>query len=354
MTLHETFAASFDGGALRDRSTAEALALESLRAACPTFLQSGRVQGFGSNSVRFDNKILDSKRAKYGSSNGATIGLTETLPVPVEAMAASAPSNVLPDFAARFEAQPGRTFAITLSRDAPDGPEGEKRYFVQPNGGGEREGEVSMMPAPRGAGPLARMHETTDHGLMSPREQREVAVFHKCHERALKALRKGTSEACRRTLVMQRLYPVGVLGVESPSCSDTVVYAQQRERIQARASAQSQHAAARLRNLAKCRDSQVERPFLHHDIHDTAEARLFPRKGRPDVEAAGRCAKHYVVRPQSSVSSAFRSNQEVKLAAPRTARVENLVHLDAGGRTYDIISGARRPFQPTRQVGGEA
>ena len=92
MTLHETFAASFDGGALRDRSTAEALALESLRAACPTFLQSGRVQGFGSNSIRFDNKILDSKRAKYGSSNGATIGLTETLPVPVEAMAASAPS----------------------------------------------------------------------------------------------------------------------------------------------------------------------------------------------------------------------------------------------------------------------
>jgi hypothetical protein len=177
------------------------------------------------------------------------------------------------------------------------------------------------------------MHEITD-GLMTPAERREALVFNKCRERAELALRKAASEACRQTLTMKRNHPNGVLGVESAACPDTVVYARERAAMLTQMAKAAEHATGRHDHLARRRESQLPAPMLEHDCNDTTQARLFPRLGK--VAANG-----------------FRPNPEMPQAYRMSARAERQNNIDAGGRSYNIISGIQRPALPTRTPAGE-
>jgi len=339
-TIHQSFSASFDRAG--DRSAALSQLFDSTRSISAAY-------GFGTRSIRLDNTVRDSAFGKFGMTNGATVLLADPAPHPVGVMAHAAPSRVLPEYASTFHIPTGRSFATTRSRDAPDGPNGEKRYYVQAKDVGRgMSPEMFLMSAPRGAAShTATMHEKTG-GLMTPAERREALVFEKCRDRAQRALRKATSDACRLTLTMKRNHPRGVLGVESADCADSLVYGRERAEMVQRAASAAEHSAGRRDNLARRRDSQLAAPLLEHDPHDTTQARLFPRLGKVDSEAARRCEHHHVLRPATTGAASFRSNQETPLAPQRAARTENLNNLDAGGRHYDIISGLARPTPPTR------
>jgi len=107
------------------------------------------------------------------------IHLSSHEPVAVTDMAATAPSRQLPEFAANFRPDPGRSFAKTISRDAPPGDDGASRYWVQPKDlGGLFPGQEAppapfMMKAPRGSGPAKQMHEPPTQ-LLTPAERREA------------------------------------------------------------------------------------------------------------------------------------------------------------------------------------
>jgi hypothetical protein len=334
-TLHESFAASFDGRSVTSRSFAATRAFHSAGQP-PT-----GAYGFGTLSIRFKDHVQDSTFGKFGTSNAATIPLTSTAPVPLDAVAFNAPSRVLPAYAAAFEVPLGQSFGTTVLREAPAGPNGEKQYYVLPKEGRGGEAKMSVMAAPRGAGSRSSMHEIMD-GLMTPAERREALVFNKCRERAEHALRKAASEACRQTLTMKRNHPNGVLGVESAACPETIVYARERAAMLSREAKAAVHAAGRHDHLARRRDSQLPAPMLQHDSNDTTQARLFPRLGKVDVAASRRCERDFVLWPGDAGSNGCRS-----------WKAEHQNNMDAGGRSYNIISGIQRPVLPTRTPAGE-
>lgn len=350
-TLHESFASSFDRRTF-DRSAAMADAFAAAQSFSNGEPPTG-TYGFGTCSIRFKNQVRDSAFGNFGVSNATTIPLTKTAPIPIESMAGAAPSKTLPEYASTFEIPLGQSYAKTPSRDAPYGPNGEKLYYVMAKDKGNGEpGEIFTMQAPRGAGPRTTMHDITD-GLMTPAERREALIFNKCRDRAEKMLRKQASDACRMTLTMKRNHPHGVLGLESADCPDTVVYARERAALLAQEKAATEQAMRRHDNLSRRRDSQLPAPMLEHNPYDTTQARLFPRVGKVDIEAARPCERHYVVRPVTMDTAAYRSNLEKPLAPQRTMRTEHLNDMDAGGRAYDIITGIQRPVPPTRSLGGE-
>lgn len=349
-TLHESFAASFDAQGF-DRSSALSRSFEATRSYSAGAPLTG-AYGFGSLSIRFKNQVKDSAFGKFGTSNAATIPLTDAAPFPLDAVALNAPSRALPAYAAAFELPLGQSFATTVSREAPAGPNGEKQYYVLPKEGRGGEAKMFAMAAPRGAGSRSSMHEIAD-GLMTPAERREALVFNKCRERAERALRQAASEACRQTLIMKRNHPHGVLGVESAACPDTVIYARERAAMLSQAAKAAEHAAGRHDHLARRRDSQLPAPMLEHDCSDTTQERLFPRLGKADVEASRRCERHFVMRPVTEWANGFRSNMEMPLADRRPGRTEHQNNIDAGGRSYNIITGIQRPMLPTRTQAGE-
>lgn len=356
VTLHESFSHSFDGRGF-DRSAVLTAAYGESTKSSYSAVRPSTVYGFGTASTRFARDRVHGSNIKFGETNAATITLEENPPIGFspEMMAHSAPSRQLPDFAVSFRIPAGKAYATTVSRDAPNGPNGEKRYFVlakdrDSQKAGVEPPAVFLMAAPRGAGAREHMHEPTD-GLMTPAERREALVFQKCNERANHALRKASSDACRLTLVMQRNHPNGMLGVESAACTDTLVYAVERAAMLHREAKHAEHAAARHANIAARRESQPRVPeIIEHNPHDTTFVRLFPRLGRVDIDAARPCTQHYVTRPLAVDHVGFRSNQEAPLAPQRAARVERLNNLDAGSRTYDIITGVQRTTLPTSTV----
>ena len=190
-------------------------------------MTTGSVYGFGSAALRFQDDVYGSV-LPYGKVNHCIIELEATQPVPVTSLASSAPSQMLPDFAANFAPELGRNFATTVNRDAPPGPDGRERFYVQPkdqdgifpNGA---EPGIFAMHAPRGTGRPGQMHEVPAH-VLTPAERREALVFDKCHERARLELRKAANQACALTRNMQDRYPNGVLGVEGPACADSLIY----------------------------------------------------------------------------------------------------------------------------------
>jgi hypothetical protein len=124
---------------------------------------TGSVYGFGSASLRFQNEVYGC-HLPYGKVNKAVIELAESAPVDQAELAPMAPSSLMPEFASKFKPELGRTFATTVSRDAPPGADGKPQYWVQPKdtGGlfpGTNEPEIFAMHPPRGAGPPAHMHE---------------------------------------------------------------------------------------------------------------------------------------------------------------------------------------------------
>ena len=229
---------------------------------------TGTAHGFGSASMRFQNEVYGCHLA-YGKVAKAVIELDDAAPVEVGELGPGAPSRMLPEFAARFQPEPGRTFASTVPRDAPPAADGSQRFWVQPKdtGGlfpGVDEPDIFTMSAPRGAGPPSQMHAAPTQ-LLTPAERREALVFDKCHERARLALRKAASDACQLTRQMHTRYPHGVIGVEGPGCASSLIYESSRQRAQEAHEKRASHAARRFDNIATKRESQIDYRLISHE-----------------------------------------------------------------------------------------
>lgn len=207
--------------------------------------------------------------------------------------------------------------------------------------------EITAIPLPPGASVPQQLHEKAG-GLVTPAERREALVFQKCHERAAKALRKASHDACRLTLQMQRQHPHGVLGVEGYS-ADSVIYERAYGARTAKETSRATHAEARLGYLEERRKTPLPYAMLaHHSTH--LDSPIFQRKGRVRGCTAGHMSsRHYELRPSAATTAntAFRSNQEVNLAERPAGRTQNLLDVLSGGRRHDIISGHRMPLEPT-------
>jgi len=371
LTLQEEFTRTFDvfpfeqprhpgsaaGASTFGRSTGTGFS-RTAAAAPRTGSVTGSAYGFGSASLRFQNEVYGCQ-LPYGKVNKAVIELADAEPVDVYSMTPTAPSNQLPEFAANFKPELGRTFAKTVDRNAPPGPNGEAQYWVQPKdlgglfpGGGPPPAPFPL-EAPRGAGAPARMHEAPKE-LLTPAERREALVFEKCHNRARLALRKATTEACQLTTAMQQRHPHGVIGVEGPGCADSLIYAEKREKRHAEHERKLHSYEQRYDNIAKRRDTQLDYRLMTHDHANKTEDKLFQQKlgsslglrGEPSMADP---AASYEFRPQEKgiAEFGFRSNQEQSLRPSRPERHDNLVNIGTRGRTFDIISGATLPTQPT-------
>jgi hypothetical protein len=288
------------------------------------------------------------------------IELSANEPVAVTEMAAAAPSRQLPEFAANFRPEPGRSFAKTISRDAPPGEDGAPRYWVQPKDlGGLFPGQEAppapfIMEAPRGCGPAKQMHEPPTQ-LLTPAERREALVFDKCHQRARGTLRAAASEACQLTLQMRNRFPHGVMGVEGPGCADSRIYADTRDARAAHHAKKESASLGRRDNIASKRDSQLDYRLATYDPTNSAKETLFQHKQGSSLGLRGEAtgpvlASSYGMRPvgHNVQSVAFRSNQEKALSDnPRAGRTANLHSRSTGGKPYDIISGVALPIRPT-------
>ena len=319
---------------------------------------TGSVYGFGSASLRFQNEVYGC-HLTYGKVNKAVIELADAEPVDINKCCASAPSNMLPEFAAKFKPELGRTFSTTVSRDAPPDTAGKPKYYVMPKDmagifPGADEPDIFSMSAPRGAGPAQQMHVPPTQ-LLTPAERREALVFDKCHQRARLALRKGANEACQLTRTMQQRYPNGVLGIEGPGCPDSVIYEQDRQTREQEKTGWLARRDIRFENISSRRDSQLGYRLLTHDHANTTVEGLFPRKAKSALGLHGAPtnaadpAGNFEMRPHGArvLENGFRSNQEKPMKEASADRAQTLHNVNTRGKGYDIISGVALPVQPT-------
>jgi len=237
-----------------------------------------------------------------------------------------------------------RAYGYTASRSAAPAPDGTQQHWLQPKDVqppthiGDKVKMIAM-PPPRGV--------LDSNALLSPAERREALVYEKCQQRARKELRAASHEACRLTLLMQRRHPNGVLGVESAACPESLVYAQQRQERTSAHEVKSRHSEGRETRLKECRETNLSYPMLSHDSHGTYQNKLFQHKARAELEPHG-TTQHYVLTPSSPLRTAFRSNQELPATAPSQKRTQQLIDSLSGGRNYDIISGKKVDFAPSK------
>jgi len=362
LTAHEAFTRTFDvfpfeqpAFAGTGGSTTQQLGASFPRRSGST---TGSVYGFGSASLRFQNEVYGSHLA-YGKVNKAVIELSDNEPVAVTQLAQVAPSRELPDYAANFKPESGKTYATTISRDAPPGTDGQPRFWVQPKDtvglfpDGNDVPAPFVMNAPRGAGAARDIHMAPSQ-LLTPAERREALVFDKCQQRARKTLLKATQEACNLTYTMQQRFPHGVMGLEGPNCPESLIYRNQRLAIEAKAAKHDKIAFERHENIASKRDTQLDYQLLTHDHRTTAEDKMFTKKApsalgiRGDPTISDPTAS-YGMRPQATTFKefGFRSNQEHPLREPQPERTQRLHNVNTRGKPYDIISGVALPVRPT-------
>ena len=111
-TLHEEFTQTFDVFPVHAPATQSTLRPATTQTGTFAAGVNGFEYGFGSATRRFQNEVYP-QHLMYGMANKAVIELDRTEPVPVTQMSDSAPSALLPEFAARFEPEaadgaPGR------------------------------------------------------------------------------------------------------------------------------------------------------------------------------------------------------------------------------------------------------
>ena len=314
--------------------------------------------GFGSASLRFQNEVYGC-HLPFGRANKAVIELADSAPVDKQELGVYAPSRMLPEFAASFKPAPGRTFAHTVSRDAPPAPNGEPQYWVQPKDlgglfpGGEAPPVPFAMQAPRGAGAGKTLHQPPTE-LLTPAERREALVFDKAHMRARHSLRKAAHEACGMTYTMQQRYPNGVLGLEGPGCADSQIYAEARQKREAVAAKHAGQAQVRFDTISASRDTKLDYRLCTHDHANISRDVLFQAKRGSSLGIRGEAtaadpAASYTLRPLGGTVAevGFRSNQEKPLRDPRVMRTDNLRNVNTRGRGYDVISGAQLATKPS-------
>ena len=309
--------------------------------------------GFGSASLRFRNKIHPT-HIIYGTTNGAIVQLERTHPVIVPQMPESAPSRSLPLYASRFELLPGRSFGITGCRDEVVAGSTDTRQFMVQAKHIESPMERTEAPnmfaiaAPRGAGAPNALHEQPAQ-LLTPAEQRGAIVFHKCHERARRNLRKEAHDACRLALLMRRNYPNGCMGVESAGTPDSHVYASQRERMAADDAAATRHRRGRCERLRTKAATRLPYPILSHDSQNEVVAKIAPRKSRALGRDSGHLSEHhYLMRPAVFEGSILPDrNRQQRPFCSADAQCKSAqafpTLVEAPRRGYNIISGVSEP-----------
>ena len=358
-TLHEEFTQTFDifpVPAPTTQQTRPATQASTFAAGV-----NGFEYGFGSATRRFQNEVYGCD-LPYGLANRAVLELGRTEPVKVTQMSESAPSALLPEFAARFEPEPGRSFSYGPSRLHPPADDGTPLYWVQ-----AKDNQAPMahndppdlfaVPAPLGAGPIGQVHEQPVE-LMAPAARREALVFDKCQQRARLELRKAANDAVRLVRIAKVQYPNGMLGLEGPLVEQSLMYENLRGAMNAEAAKKVAHAQHRLENIQRKRDTQLPYRLLTHDSQNQTSDHFLQRKKvvagsvpAQYTQASQTGLRHYEVRPVTSdvpYQGGFRSNQEKVLKPHHAGRAQRLHDVNSRGRAYDIISGVRTPVAPSR------
>lgn len=357
-TLHEEFTQTFDVFPVPAPTTQQTR--PATQASTFAAGVNGFEYGFGSATRRFQNEVYPC-HLQYGLANKAVIELGRTEPVKVTQMSDSAPSALLPEFAARFEPEPGRSFSYGPSRLHPPADDGTPLYWVQ-----AKDNQAPMehndppdlfaVPAPVGAGPIHQVHEQPVE-LMAPAARREALVFDKCQQRARLELRKAANDACRLVRIAKVQYPNGMLGLEGPLVEQSLMYENLRNAMKAEQTKRATHAMHRLENIKSKRDSQLPYRLLTHDSQNTTSDHFLQRKkvvpGHSSFMQSHEKASphHFEMRPVTSdvpYQGGFRSNQEKVLKPHNAPRAQRLHDVNSRGRAYDIISGVRTPVAPSR------
>lgn len=344
-TVHEAFSATFDPHPMVSTSAWPTTLGDTSAARVPGCSQPTSTSfAFGSTSARFHNTAFDS-RVTHGVGNGTIIHLERAPPIQAQRLGNAAPSNQLPAYAASFSLEPGRAFGHTPAREAPATVDGTQQFWLQ---GKDVQPPLNIGPPPQlftMAVPKG-VDDTSGQLLMTPAERREMIVFQKSRERARQTLRASAHDACRRTLMLQRAYPNGVLGLESAATPGSLVYAHDHSRRSTKQATEQAFADARRENLALRRETPLEYALISHNSVDGFQSKIFPHKA--SVESAHLSSRQtYGACPANPSRNAYRSNQELPLAAPKEARKQQYVNVHTGGRDYDIISGCGLAIKPT-------
>lgn len=384
-TMHEEFTSTFDVFPMQAPATQSTLR-PATQASTFAAGVNGFEYGFGSATRRFQNEVYP-QHLPYGLANKAVIELGRTQPVPVtDPLLDSAPSMMLPEFASRYEPEPGRAFSYGPDRKHPPAPDGRELFWVQPKDNQPpmdnlEAPEIFAVPAPMGTGPIERLHEQPTE-LMAPVHRREALVFDKCQQRARHELRKAANDAVRMARLGKTQFPNGLLGVEGPLAEQSLLYEHVRTAARAEQFKKEDHARRRCENLRCKQNTQLPYKLLTHDSQQSAphlkeERRIFQGKKQVDhrapapgpferaagLQSVSKNRGHmssftlsgndFEVRPASVCAGdlkkegGFRSNAEKPLKPHNPHRAQRLHDVNAAGRTYDVISGMRTTVAPS-------
>lgn len=289
-TPHEEFNSTFDVFPMQVPAT-QSTRHSATQAGTFAAGVNGFEYGFGSATRRFQSEIYP-QHLPYGIANKAVIELGRTPFVSVTQLTDAAPSALLPEFAARYEPEPGCAFSYGPDRKHPPGPDGQELFWVQAKDNqspieNHDSPDLFAVPAPRGTGSIDQLHEQPTE-LMAPVHRREALVFDKCQQRARAELRKATNDACRVARISHAVYPNGILGCEGPLVPQTILYADVRNATLAHQAKREEHAQRRHDNLSYKRDTQLPFRLLTHNSHNTTHDRIFTRKKEVPPAAARR------------------------------------------------------------------
>ena len=285
-TMHEEFTSTFDVFPMQAPATQSTLR-PATQASTFAAGVNGFEYGFGSATRRFQNEVYP-QHLPYGLANKAVLELGRTPPVPVtDPLLDSAPSMMLPEFASRYEPEPGRAFSYGPDRKHPPAPDGRELFWVQPKDNQPpmdnlEAPEIFAVPAPMGTGPIERLHEQPTE-LMAPVHRREALVFDKCQQRARHELRKAANDAVRMARLGKTQFPNGLLGVEGPLAEQSLLYEHVRTAARAEQFKKEDHARRRYENLRFKQNTQLPYKLLTHDSQQSAphlkeERRIFQGK----------------------------------------------------------------------------
>lgn len=316
--------------------------------------QTAQAFGFGDASIRFNT--IEYPMQQNGVCNKQVLLLDDAGPIPLPGgVAPGALSNTLPAYAVHFAPEDGRTFARTPAF----GPADPSRAHILPKphfvNGRLTQPDVVEVSVPRGAARSLRQMHDVPEGVLTPAERREAVAFEKSLGRARLVHRAEKAEHVRRAQLARLAHPHGMHGVEAPGAAGSHVYAARAAADADAASVAAVRAQFRRENLWQRGNSQLSHPFLEHAEPGPADApresRLFQGRARTAFSQdlfSGR-GESFVYAP-STGSHPLRqahNNQEKRLVEPSAARAQALWNASAGGREFDIISGARNAFACT-------
>eukprot|EP00294_Goniomonas_avonlea_P016778 CAMPEP_0114551798 /NCGR_PEP_ID=MMETSP0114-20121206/6791_1 /TAXON_ID=31324 /ORGANISM="Goniomonas sp, Strain m" /LENGTH=313 /DNA_ID=CAMNT_0001736647 /DNA_START=150 /DNA_END=1091 /DNA_ORIENTATION=- len=181
--------------------------------------------------------------------------------------------------------------------------------------------------------------------LVPSTERQEALFIESKRQYAEKELRKSQHEEMRTGALMQKRFPLGVLGLENPSNPETIVYADTHKKWKEE-HARSTEKLERMRanNQRHSRSYNILQTAGANEQLDATSIPLFASRKKIDHHQDN----HARLFGGELASGPNRRQETWVMRLPKPGRAQGIRDLDTNGRPYNIISGAAiEHFPPT-------